>query len=172
MSRTTPRVILVMSLAAAAVFWVCAAGAAEREEGPPNGYGLRLGYGGGPQQFVVGAQALLGKRLKYLRFAPSFDAGWGDDVATYVLNLDLGLHVPVPETRSHLYAGAGLGIASWHPRGGGSDTEVGLNLLAGVRLGTKGRMNYTVETRFGVSDVPDFRLLFGVLLGSGRPPAD
>lgn len=135
---------------------------------PPKGYGARVGYGTGPDQFVIGAQALLGERLGFLRFAPSFDLGWGDDVTTYVFNGDLELHLGLPRTRSHFYLGAGVGVGAFD-----SDVEtdsgVGLNLSLGTRLATRGRANYNIEGRFGVGELPDFRLLVGMLFGIGTP---
>lgn len=134
-----------------------------------NGYGIRAGFGLNPDQFVVGAQTLLGEALRILRFAPSFDFGVGDSQTTYALNGDFTLQLPLPRARSQLYLGAGPALVVWNPDGGGADTEVGLNVLGGVRLATHGRTVYTVEARFGVGDAPDFRLLLGVLFGSGRP---
>jgi hypothetical protein len=164
-------VTLLVLIVAATLFGVSAALAEDRDNGPRNGYGLRLGYGSGPEQFVAGAQALLGQEFKYLRLAPSFDVGWGDDMTTYVLNGDLEVHLGIPNTRSYLYGGAGAGLAVWDRDDADTDTEIGLNLLAGARLSTHGRTNFNLEARFGISDVPDFRILAGVLFGSGEPAA-
>jgi hypothetical protein len=140
------------------------------ERGPNHGFGVRTGLGLDPDQWVVGAQAILGKSLGIFRLAPSFDVGFGSDLSTYALNLDLTLNGTLPGSRSQLYAGAGPAIVHWDPSdGGASDLEVGLNLLGGFRLATKGTTQYSLEARFGLSDAPDFRLLIGVLFGSGEP---
>jgi hypothetical protein len=149
--------------------WPAHASAQERDTGPRNGYGIRAGFGLTPDQFVLGLQTLLGEKLRILRFAPSFDFGFGDNQTTYALNADFTLHVPLPSTRSQIYLGAGPALVVWNPDQGGADTEVGLNLIGGTRLATRGRTLYNVEVRFAVGDAPDFRLLLGVLFGSGRP---
>ena len=133
------------------------------------GFGPRVGFGLQPDQFVVGAQTLLGRSLYIFRFAPSFDLGWGDNVTTYAFNGDFEFSLGIPSTRAHFYAGGGVGVTAWDFESSGSDTEVGLDLLGGARMGGRGSMEYTVEARFGIGDVPDFRLLFGVLLGTGEP---
>lgn len=138
-------------------------------QGPRAGFGIRSGLGLDPDQWVVGAQALLGKHLGVLRFAPSFDAGFGDDVTTLALNLDLLADVDFPGSRSEFYAGAGPTMVHWAPSGGEGDLEVGLSLVGGVRLPTSGTTQYNLETRFGLSDTPDFRILVGILFGSGQP---
>lgn len=140
------------------------------ERGPNHGFGVRTGLGLDPDQWVIGAQAVLGRSLGIFRMSPSFDAGFGDGVSTYALNLDLTLNGTLPGSRSQLYAGAGPAIVHWDISGADeSDLEVGLNLLGGFRLATKGTTQYTLEARFGLSDAPDFRLLVGVLFGSGQP---
>ena len=144
---------------------------AQERRGPRNGYGFRLGLGLQPDQFVVGAQALLGQRFKIFRLAPSFDVGWGNDVTTYVLNGDLELHLPLPISRSSLYLCAVAILVCLQFDGASNDTDVGVNLLGGLRLATNGRTNYLFEARFGIGDTPDFRLFAGILLGSGSPHA-
>ncbi|MBU1712676.1 MAG: hypothetical protein KKD47_06175, partial [Proteobacteria bacterium] len=47
---------------------------------PSKAFGLRAGYGTNPDQFVIGAQAVLGRTVGFVRFAPSVDLGFGDDM--------------------------------------------------------------------------------------------
>lgn len=139
--------------------------------GPREGFGVRTGVGIDPDQWVIGAQSVLGQSLGIFRFAPSFDLGFGNDVTTYVLNVDFLLNGGLPRSRSQIYGGAGGALVGWSRGGRGSnDLEVGLNLLGGVRLPTKRSTQYTVEARVGLSDAPDFRFLVGILFGSGTPP--
>lgn len=145
--------------------------AQQAEPDPRNGYGIRTGFGLDPDQYVAGVQALLGERFGILRFAPSADAGFGDDQSTYAFNADFTVPLPLPGSRSRLYAGAGPALVVWDPKDGGADTEIGFNLLAGTRMATHGRTMYNVEVRAGLGDAPDFRVLLGVLFGSGRPAA-
>ena len=167
--KSTSR-LLVLSFVLACTAGAISPSQAQEKEGPPNGYGARLGFGTGPDQFVAGAQALLGEKLRFFRLAPSIDLGWGDNVTTYMFNADLHFNMPLPNTRSNLYFGGGASLVAWDVSGTGDDTEVGGTILAGARLGTNGRTNYNVEARFGLGDIPDFRLLLGILFGSGKPP--
>jgi hypothetical protein len=161
MKRNTSRAALALALG-----WMLQAATPAHAA---YGFGPRVGFGLQPDQFVVGAQTLLGRSLYIFRFAPSFDLGWGDEVTTYAFNGDFEFQLGVPSTRARFYVGGGVGVTAWDFEASGSDTEVGLNLLGGARLAGRGSMEYTVEARFGVGDIPDFRLLFGVLLGSGEP---
>ena len=167
--RSSYRDALVFAFAAI-VLAAAPASSEEQHASPPHGYGLRAGFGLQPDQFVVGLQTLLGHRLKPFRLAPSLDLGFGDDVTTYTLNGDLEIHLRLPHSRSFAYLGGGLGITHWDFQVVDPDTDLGLNLYAGTRLSTRGRMNYNIEARLGVGDVPEFRLFMGLLLGSGAPP--
>jgi hypothetical protein len=128
-------------------------------------YGVRAGFGGGPDQFVIGVQADMGKILGNIHFVPSIDAGFGDHLTTIAFNGDLKAFLPLPKSSFSLFGLAGPSIVYWSAEGGGSDTEIGVCLGGGVRaaLGDKGW--YNLEARFGIGDVPDWRILFGVLLG-------
>jgi len=142
----------------------------DEDRGPRTGYGFRTGLGIDPDQWVVGAQTLLGSSLGVLRFAPSLDLGFGSSVTTYALNLDLLANGEFPGSRSEFYAGAGPTLVHWEFSGDTeNDLELGLSLVGGLRLPTSGTTQYNVETRFGLSDAPDFRILAGILFGSGRP---
>jgi hypothetical protein len=134
-----------------------------------RGFGIRGGYGANPDQFVIGAQAVLGKTLGSLRFAPSIDVGFGDGRTTYLLNGDLRLlSFSPPGTGAGFYAGAGGSLAVLDINDNGSDTEVGLNAVVGLTLPMGERSKYNLEVRFGIEDMPDLRILFGLMLG-GRP---
>lgn len=129
-------------------------------------YGARLGYGTDPDQFVFGAQAVLGRTLKFMRFAPSIDAGFGSGTSTLLLNADVRLFsFTTPGSQAHLYAGGGPALAFLSVKDGGSDTEVGLNLVTGLTFPLGEKNEYNLEVRFGFADMPNLRVLFGVMLG-------
>jgi len=132
-----------------------------------NGYGLRAGLGIDPDQFVVGIQTLLSKKVANVaRLAPGVDVGFGDNLTVIAFNLDvLILDLSPPKSSASLYAGAGPTFAYWKPDNGDSDLEIGISLIAGVRLPMGSRNRYNLEARFGVSDIPDIRILFGTLFG-------
>lgn len=133
------------------------------------GFGVRGGLGINPDQGVIGLQAEMGgKRLKAFRLAPSADFGFGDNVTTFCGNLDFLLHVPFPGSGGGAYGGLGPTLTYWDVDSGQNDTEIGLSLVAGMRLGMGDRNAYNLEARFGVGDVPDFRILVGVLFGARK----
>jgi hypothetical protein len=141
------------------------------DDAPPRSYGVLAGFGIDPDQFVVGVQAELG-RVKMARFAPSLDLGFGDNMTTYTLNGDIRLHVSPPKSTFTVYLGGGPTLALIDPKGGDSDTEIGLSLVAGLKA-AMGRSNaYTLEGRFGVGDIPEFRLLAGILFGGHDNPSN
>jgi hypothetical protein len=133
------------------------------------GFGVRAGLGVDPDQAVVGLQGQLsGKKLKAFRLAPSVDFGFGDNVTTICGNLDLLLLIRPPDSNGALYAGVGPTIAVWDFDNRDSDTEIGLSLLGGARFGMGKKNVYNAEVRFGVGDIPEIRVLFGIMFGAGR----
>jgi len=127
-------------------------------------FGVRAGLGLNPDQFVIGGQAILGRALKITRFAPSIDAGFGDDLTTVLFNGDFRVSLlTLPRTGVSVYAAAGPTLAMYDSDKGGSDNEIGLTLSGGLRLPMSTLNAYNIEGRFGFGDIPDFRLLFGIM---------
>jgi hypothetical protein len=128
-----------------------------------------LGFGIGmnldSDNFLVGAQAELGRAFQAFRFAPSLDVELGDNNMT-ALNLDLRLYLfSLPETGLYFYGAAGPTIVFDSPGAGDGGTEAGLSLVTGVKIPMKGQNRYNFEARFGVGDIPDLKLVFGILFG-------
>lgn len=160
------RKTLMMGLTAVVVVLAFGATGYAEDNGPKSSYGIRAGFGLEPDQFVVGAQAEFGRFAKVLRFAPSFDLGFGDEMATYTGNADLRLDlIPLPKSGAVFYTDLGATLTHFDPSEGDGDTEVGLSVVGGVQL-PMGRSNsYNIEARFGIGDIPDFRFLVGVFFG-------
>lgn len=138
---------------------------------PSKSYGLRAGYGTNPDQFVIGSQAVLGQTLGFMRFAPSIDIGFGSSTTTYLFNADLRmLSFSPPGSSAGLYLGGGAAIALIDVSNAGSDTEIGLNAVTGLTFPMGRKNEYNLEVRFGFADMPDLRILFGVMFG-GRSKA-
>jgi hypothetical protein len=155
-----------IGLAMAAAICVLCLAAGESLAG---GLGLRAGLGIDPDQAVVGLQGQLsGKKLDAFYLAPSLDFGFGDNVTTICGNLDLLLLIRPPDSNGALYAGVGPTIAVWDFDNHDSDTKIGLSLLGGARFGMGKKNVYNAEVRFGVGDIPDIRVLFGIMFGAGR----
>jgi hypothetical protein len=135
----------------AAVVALCLAPAVLTAQGPP-----RLG---GQVSVAQDVNAGLGLRLELplsralardLRVAVAFDYFFpGSALDYWEVNPDLLWGFPLTGTRIALYAGAGLNIAhtsrSGIPRA--STTDLGVNLLGGVRFGTATRLTPYAELR-------------------------
>ena len=143
------------------------------ETAAATAFGLRAGFGLTPDQVVVGVQGqLAGKKMKAFHLAPSVDFGFGDNLTTICGNLDLLLAFGLPGSESSLYAGLGPTLAYWDYSSGvasANDTEIGLSLVGGARFGMGSKNAYSAEVRFGVGDIPDVRILVGILFGARQP---
>lgn len=135
---------------------------------PGNSYGVRAGLGINPDQFVFGAQSVMGRVMKVARFAPSADIGVGNDVTVLTFNPDIRLLFSPPRSNSTFYGQVGPTIAVFDPKEGKGDTEIGLTLSVGLKLPMGNSGFYNLEGRFGIGDVPDARILFGILFGGGK----
>jgi len=119
--------------------------------------GVRGGVSRSPDQAYLGVQGEFGPVWEGARFAPSLDFGLGDHDAT-ILNADLRWYLMhLPETGLRLYGAAGPGLLL------SPDTKLGLNLTVGLHIPMKRNRRYNVEARFGLGDVPDFKLGASVL---------
>lgn len=165
--------VRMLLLVAASVCLIAGAAQSQSSESDAGkGFGLRTGYGTDPDQFVIGAQAVLGKTFGFMRFAPSIDAGFGDDVSSYLFNADFRLlSFSTPGSPAGLYAGTGVSIAVYDFSNDGSDTEVGLNMIGGLTFPMGQTNEYNLEVRFGIGDTPELRVLFGIMFGSRSKPS-
>jgi hypothetical protein len=130
------------------------------------GIGARLEYGLPGLLTSQGALAntyLIGSFDWFFPDCPS-----GVDCTFWEINANLA--VPITSSTVDPYAGAGLNIARASVESGtfeASDTEVGLNLLAGLRFNL-GNLGAFGEGRFVLGGADQFVLTFGVLLGGRR----
>ena len=128
--------------------------------GTTGAVGLRAGFSLEPDQFVVGGQVALGKKLGIARIVPSVDVGFGNAITTIAFNADAQFRLNVEDSKVALYLGAGPTVLYYDPEGGNSAWELGLSLLAGIRLPLGGFPPTSFEARFGVGDIPDFKGIF------------
>jgi len=126
-----------------------------------TGIGPRVGVSINPDQIVFGGQAIIGEIAPNLTFDPNIELGFGDHVTTVGLNFDLHYHFVVNNSKWRPYAGGGLGVAFFDSDGGGSETEVGANLVVGAGTPTKGGNRFFGELRIGVGDLPDLKMMVG-----------
>lgn len=130
-------------------------------------FGPRVGFSVDPDQIVIGPSLVVGPLMEYVYFAPSLDFGFGDDMTAIAVNPDLRLRLFSPyDSRWVFFVGAGPTIAILSPEGGDSDTEVGLSLTTGIKF-PFGMRNYgDLEARIGLGDIPEVKVMFGLMFGS------
>lgn len=146
-------------LAAVTILFLMIISTANAQEG---NFGARLGLGLNPDQFVIGAQFAIGKKAGVARIVPSVDLGFGDNVTTFDFNADFLFRLKVENTGFSFFGGGGptLGFVDYK---GGSDWNFGLSLVGGVELPLIAGHPATLEARFGIGDIPDFRLLLAIM---------
>ena len=159
------RVILAALLAAGLAGSAHAQAVREPSAGPYPHFGL---------QGSVGENVNLGVGVRYenrmtgmfpampnLRFAASFDYFFPDSPARYwEINTNVFDLLTVHNARVVPYVGGGLNIA--HSNGGGGNSDVGLNVLGGLRL--PGRYRPYLEARIELGGGDRFVATLGWLL--------
>jgi hypothetical protein len=122
--------------------------------------GLRGGVSVDPDQFYVGGHFETAPLVDRLHFRPNLEVGIGDDLVTTALDFEFVYKFP---SRSpwRLYAGGGPAVNFYSRdedggRGGGTETEGGLNFL----FGAEQRSGLFFELKVGAIDSPDLK--FGV----------
>jgi hypothetical protein len=126
-----------------------------------RGWGLRGGATIDPDQVHVGVHINAGEFAPRVRFQPSFEVGFGNDVVVGAINLDALYTFRRPSWRPYL--GGGLGVALADSTGDHHDdfhVDAGLNLVGGFEWGPRGR--YLLEIRFGVGDIPNVKVTAGI----------
>ena len=107
----------------------------------------------------------MGRAFQNFRLAPSLDFELGDNSLT-ALNADFRSYLfHLPETGLHFYGSAGPSLFLASAGKGDSRTELGLSLVAGVKIPMKKLRQYNLEIRFGIGDIPDLKLMFSLLFG-------
>lgn len=127
--------------------------------------GPRIGYDFDTDNLVLGAEADLGRVFQNFNFIPSIDFELGDN-STTVLNADFRLDLfNLPETGLRFYGSAGPSLVLDSPGNGGDNIEIGLSLTAGMKIPMKRGNRYDLDLRFGLGDIPDLKLVLGILFG-------
>jgi hypothetical protein len=149
------------------VFVGCAVVVAASRPALAQGYAVRTGASINPDQVFVGGQYEFGPVADRLWMQPNADLGFGNDVTLVAMNFDVVFRKGMGQ-RSTWTAFAGGGPAvNWYKMSGFSETELGVNLVGGVRH-AKGLFT---EVRLGFLDSPDWRFGAGYTFGlSGSAP--
>ena len=124
--------------------------------------GLHGGFSSGPDQFVIGPHLNLSAIADHLYIVPSGELGFGDNLTTIAVNGDVQYRFVVHRSKVRPYAGGGLTLFIFDPKGpGGSDNNLGINALGGIYFGSHRPM--FLDLKAGLSDkVPDWKLQLGI----------
>ncbi len=132
------------------------------------GLGGTLGYSS-PEDLdgtaALGIHAEIERSGTHLHLLPNLRHWTVDGVRDVNPNFDVSYHF-MPENRWTPYVGGGLGLNFVRRnRLDESNTDVGLNLMGGVRFPSSSR-HYILEGRYTASDVNQVSLLTGVTFGA------
>ncbi len=128
------------------------------------GWGPRGGITFNPDQIHVGAHIDFGNFAKHVRLQPNVELGFGDDVTVATANIEIAYRLTPDWTALTPFFGAGPSFAYYRIDSKGNDdseSETGLNLIAGIDKGFSGGNRLFLETTFGLGDLPDFKLTVG-----------
>ena len=133
-------------------------------------FGPRAGVSIDPDQLVVGGQLSLQEFAPDWSFDPSLELGVGDHLTVIAFNLDAYYHLRLAGSDWRPYLGAGLGVdfLSWdEPLGkrDDSDTEIGLNAVAGFTIPAGPGDHWFTELRFGIGNIPTLKFVGGFNFG-------
>ena len=120
--------------------------------------GPQLGYNFDYEALVIGGQfsAPIGQHLE---FYPSFNYYFVDAGSLFAVNVDPKFRLPI-EHPNWLYVGGGLNLAR-ASLGGASNTDVGVNLIAGVETRT-GNVHPFGEFRLSAHNGSTIQLVGGL----------
>lgn len=122
------------------------------------GFGLRLGATADPNQFHFGAHVISHSLVSHLTFRPNLEIGIGSNIKTIAANFEFAFGIPLPNTETSLYLGAGPALViSRHDRFDNTNTGGGLNFLVGLEH-SDGLFG---EIKVGAIDSPEFKFTVG-----------
>jgi len=131
-----------------------------------NGWGIRAGVSSDPDQAYGGVHFELGEFAPNVRFRPSLEIGFGDDVTLVQANAEV--HYVFNKVQVWKPYVGGLVAFSWYevdnvpPGVDDSDTDVGFMGLGGVQTRLKSGVGMFFEGKVGLTDeVPDFKAAIG-----------
>jgi hypothetical protein len=132
--------------------------------------GPRAGVSIDPDQIVFGGQLSLREFAPDWSFDPNLELGFGDDLTAIAINLDAYYHMRLTDSDWRPYLGGGLGVDffSWDAPPGfrdHSDTEIGLNAVAGFTIPAGSGNHWFTELRFGIGDIPTLKIMGGFNFG-------
>ena len=136
-----------------------------------RGWGPRVGLQSDPDQIIGGAHFDLGEFVQHLRWQPSVEMGFGDDIVSFFGNFMVSYYFPVDAAVTP-YAGAQ--VQAWlldfdddgdsdfdNDFDDGFNAEIGLDAVGGIETKLKSGKRFLAELQVGIGDVPEIRVLAG-----------
>jgi hypothetical protein len=140
-----------------------------------HGWGPRVGISEDPDQITGGVHVDFGEFAPGVRFQPSVEIGFGDDVFSVLVNGMVAYYFPLDINLSP-YAGGQLSAAYYNldndcdgfgrkfgspTNCDDSETEIGAMAVGGIELELSGGNRFLAEIQLGISDLPDVKLVAG-----------
>ena len=129
-----------------------------------NGWGVRVGLTSDPDQVHGGVHFELGEFARNVRFRPTIELGFGDDVTFLQAHAEVHyVFSKVQVWKPYVGGGAGFNYVKLDdpPGLGGDDddTNVGLMGVGGVETRLKSGVGFGFELKIGLTDDdPDFKV--------------
>jgi len=124
--------------------------------------GFRVGFSSSPDQVLVGGQFELSPVAENLYIIPSGEVGFGDHATTLSFNGDIQYRFEV-HSEVRPYAGGGISVYYVNVDGGGSDTNLGADVLGGIFFNRNSSNPMFVDVKLGLTDeVPDWKFIYGI----------
>jgi hypothetical protein len=164
---------LLLRTAACTLVFMAVTVAASAEGFGYEGWGVRAGISETPDQFVIGAHVNLGEFAPGVRFQPSIELGFGDDVFTAAGNLAVFYFFPIQAAVTP-YVGGQISAVHYNLDkncdgfGGrfgsscdSSETEIGPAAVGGIEMEMSGGSKFLAEVQVGFNDLPEVKLIAG-----------
>ena len=127
-----------------------------------RGWGPRVGLSIDPDQIHFGAHLDFGNFARHVRFQPNIEVGVGDNVTLVTVNAEAAYRFLSRWDVWAPYVGGGLGAnVVRFDKGNNSETDIGINALAGIERGLSHGDRFFLEAKFSLNDVPDAKFTAG-----------
>jgi hypothetical protein len=129
-----------------------------------RGWGPRIGLSVSPDQVHFGAHLDFGQFANHIRFQPNLELGFGDDVKLFTVNAEAAYRFSARWNVWSPYLGGGVGAnikSADDGNGNDSQTDLGVNLLAGIEKGLRNGDRFFIEGKVSLNDVPDVKVAVG-----------
>ncbi len=129
-------------------------------------WGPRVGVSLSPDQLVFGGQVTTHDIAPRVTLDPDVEFGLGDHQTVLAVNGDFHYHLTLEDSDWTPYVGLGIGVNFFDtdrpfPEHDLTETNVGLNLIAGSVVPTGSTGQFFAEAKIGAGDIPSLKLIAG-----------